>query len=95
MKIDINEYFTDVIIEYHGQTFSLDFNMAIHGCWVFYEIGKDPWDEDILRGRIRIDTDRSKVLKKCIDQIHFYCGKDEIKWLEIFSIMINLLEVFQ
>ena len=75
MKIDINEYFNDVIIEYHGQTFNLDFNMAIQGCWVFWEQGKDYWDEDILRGRYRVDTDRSKILQKCISHFHFYCGR--------------------
>ncbi len=74
MKIDINEYFTDVIIEYKGSTYTLDFNVTIEGCWVFHEMGKDPWDEDILRGRYRLDLDRSKVLKKCLDHIHWYCG---------------------
>tara|TARA_R100001591_G_C4300596_1_gene170250 strand:- start:179 stop:406 length:228 start_codon:yes stop_codon:yes gene_type:complete len=75
MKIDINQYFTDIIIEYHGKTYTIDFNVTIEGCWVFWEYGKDPWEEDLLRGRYRVDTDRSKILQKCISHLHLYCGK--------------------
>ena len=75
MKIDINEYFNDITIEYKGITYHLDFNVMIQGCWTFYESATDPWDEDILRGRYRVDTDRSKILQKCISYLHFYCGK--------------------
>ena len=75
MKIDINQYFTDIIIEYHGKTYTIDFNVTIEGCWVFWEYGKCPWEEDLLRGRYRVDTDRSKILQKCISHLHLYCGK--------------------
>ena len=40
MKIDINQYFTDIIIEYHGKTYTIDFNVTIEGCWVFGNMEK-------------------------------------------------------
>ena len=47
----------------------IDFNHTLQGYWYFYEHDKSALDDDLLRGRNTIKTDKSLVLKRCIDKL--------------------------
>tara|TARA_Y100001972_G_scaffold86491_1_gene105858 strand:+ start:267 stop:491 length:225 start_codon:yes stop_codon:yes gene_type:complete len=69
MKIIIDDYFSHVSIHYNGIEYWIDFNSTLQGYWYFYECTKSALDDDLLRGRNTIKTDKSLVLKRCIDKL--------------------------
>jgi hypothetical protein len=69
MKIIIDDYFSHVSIYYNGIEYWIDFNHTLQGYWYFYEHDKSVLDDDLLRGRNTIKTDKSLVLKRCIDKL--------------------------
>jgi len=68
MKIIIDDYFSHVSIYYNGIEYWIDFNY-LQGYWYFYQHDKRPLDDDLLRGRNTIKTDKSLIVKRCIDKL--------------------------
>ena len=70
MNIEINEYFSEVTIKFKGQEFWLEFGHHDVSMWSLTQTGEDVWENSLLRGRFSVNTNRTTVLKKCIDLLY-------------------------
>ena len=70
MNIYINEYFSEVTIKFKGKEFWLEFGHNDISMWSLTEANKDVWEHSLMRGRFPLNTNRTTVLKKCIDLLY-------------------------
>ena len=71
MKIETNDYLTEVTINHRGTVYHIDLEHHLEGMWFFYkaEDSYDVFDKDIMRGRVTVATSKTTILKKCIDKL--------------------------
>ena len=69
MNIEINDYFSEVTIKYEGKEYNLEFGHHDVSMWSLTEAFEDVWESSLLRGKFKINTNRTLVLKKCIDKL--------------------------
>ena len=69
MNIEINDYFSEVTIKYEGKEYNLEFGQHDVSMWSLTEAFEDVWESSLLRGKFKINTNRTLVLKKCIDKL--------------------------
>ena len=69
MNIEINDYFSEVTIKYEGKEYNLEFGHHDVSMWSLTEAFEDVWESSLLRGKFKVNTNRTTVLKKCIDKL--------------------------
>ena len=69
MNIEINDYFSEVTIKYKGKEYNLEFGHHDVSMWSLTEAFENVWESSLLRGKFKINTNRTLVLKKCIDKL--------------------------
>ena len=69
MNIEINNYFSEITIKYEGKEYWIEFGHHDVSMWSFTEAGQDVWESSLLRGKFAVNTNRTTVLKKCIDKL--------------------------
>ena len=69
MNIEINDYFSEVTIKYEGKEYNLEFGHHDVSMWSLTEAFEDVWESSLLRGKFKVNTNRTLVLKKCIDKL--------------------------
>ena len=69
MNIEINDYFSEVTIKYEGKEYWLEFGHNDVSMWSFTLAGEDVWESSLIRGKFAVNTNRTLVLKKCIDKL--------------------------
>jgi len=69
MNIEINDYFSEVTIKYEGKEYNLEFGHHDVSMWSLTEAFENVWESSLLRGKFKINTNRTLVLKKCIDKL--------------------------
>ena len=69
MNIEINDYFSEVTIKYEGKEYNLEFGHHDVSMWSFTQAGENVWESSLIRGKFAVNTNRTLVLKKCIDKL--------------------------
>ena len=69
MNIEINNYFSEITIKHEGKEYWIEFGHHDVSMWSFTEAGQDVWESSLLRGKFKVNTNRTTVLKKCIDKL--------------------------
>ena len=69
MKIIIDDNFADITIKYEGKEYNLEFGHHDVSMWSLTEAFEDVWESSLLRGKFKVNTNRTTVLKKCIDKL--------------------------
>ena len=69
MNIEINDYFSEVTIKYEGKEYNLEFGHHDVSMWSLTEAFEDVCESSLLRGKFKVNTNRTLVLKKCIDKL--------------------------